>query len=307
MMRTNTSENESELPITARMHGQGPGVLFIHGWNHSRRIWNATISELGNKVTSVAIDLPGFGKSPSLAPSKTTLTNFSSLTERIILAASQLLDKRDCDLHTVVGDSLGAILILELLRENASLTSQKTKRIILRSPKDSSMVRSKNFESPGLRHADRIVLSGCPPEGLPDHISSIKNLNVIKNGLSGFSAIPKWASKSLLRVLSLGTVHRFEDVNDDLVESVLRADPTTSEILFREIADYSFEPEQVLESKLPSDISVIRGEWDRVTSKSNSRDLANQLEGTYCEIPKVGHTPMIEVPNAYAQIVKGKI
>lgn len=310
MTHTRADTEESEVQIATQVNGRGPGVLYIHGWNHSRRIWNSTISEIGNEVTSVAIDLPGFGKSPALPPREISLADYSSLTAGIIRETHQLLEKRGSALHTVVGDSLGALFILELLLENGSLVDRKAQEVFLTPPNRKSGINDgsgADVERPAIQLADRVVLSGCPADGLPSHISSIKNLNIIKNGLSTFDVIPVCASKSLLRVLSLGTVHRFEDVNDDLVESVLKTDPTTSEILFREIADYSFSPEEITESNLELDVSVVRGEWDRVTSGSENRDLASQLNGTYREIPKVGHTPMIEAPQTYAQIVKGEI
>lgn len=310
MTPTGTEESNSEIQIATRVSGRGPGVLYIHGWNHSHRIWNYTISELDNEITSVAIDLPGFGKSSSLPPSEISLSDYSSLTAGIIHDAHQLLEERSSALHTVVGDSLGALFLLELLQGNGSLMDQKAREVNLTPPNRRAKITNEPgtiAERPAVQLPDRIIMSGCPVDGLPAHISSIKNLNIIKNGLSTLDAIPNWASKSLLRVLSLGTVYRFEDVKDDLVESVLQAEPRTSEMMFREIADYSFDPKQVPESNLALDVSVVRGEWDRVTSESENRDLANQLDGTYREIPKVGHTPMIEAPQAYAKIVKGEI
>jgi len=311
MQSTRTGEVNSELPVTAQIDGQGPGVLFIHGWNHSRRIWNATISELDGEVTSVAIDLPGFGDSPPLPPPQITLSQFSFLTGRIIRETAQALEERNSTLHTVVGDSLGALFILELLQNDSTLIERELLDVEVRLTPlggDSRCGSGSNLETekPVLQGVERIVLSGCPSDGLPPHVSALKNLNIIKSGLSTFNSIPEWASKSVLRVLSLGTVHRFEDVNDDLTESVLQADPKTSELLFKEIADYSYESDQLTGPHLDSEIQVVRGEWDRITSESESRALANQLQGAYREIPDVGHTLMIEASEAYARIVKGK-
>lgn len=304
--------SNSELPVTVQISGHGPGVLFLHGWNHSRKIWASTISELGGQITSVAIDLPGFGNSPPLPPQKVSLSNFSLLTAQIIQEAAQILDDRNSFLRTIVGDSLGALLILELLQDSSALLDQGqvNTQISLTHPEGDSLKCDEETkpetENSALESVERIVLSGCPSNGLPPHLSSVKNLNIIKNGISTLSTIPTWASKRILRVLSLGTVHRLEDVDDDLVESVLQADPRTSEILFGEIADYSYKSDLLTEPCLNFRVCVVRGEWDRITSEVESRALASQLEGTYCEIPKVGHTPMIESPEAYARVITKK-
>jgi pimeloyl-ACP methyl ester carboxylesterase len=303
--------DNSELRVIARIDGHGPGVLFIHGWNHSRRIWNATISELRGEVTSVAIDLPGFGESPPLPLQQITLSHFSLLTARIIRATAQALEERNSSLHTVVGDSLGALFILELFQNDSKLVERELldAEVYLTPLEGDSRYGSgsrSETAKPVLRGVDRIVLSGCPSDGLPPYVSALKNLNIIRSGLNTFSSIPQWASKSVLRVLSLGTVHRFKDVSDDLIESVLQANPQTSEILFKEIANYSYESDQLTEASFNSNVQVVRGEWDRITSESESRALANHFQGTYHEVPGVGHTLMIEAPDAYARIVKGK-
>jgi len=302
--------SNSELPVTVQISGHGPGVLFLHGWNHSRKIWASTISELEGQVTSVAVDLPGFGKSPPLPPQEVSLSNFSLLTAQIIQEAAQILDDRN--LRTIVGDSLGALLILELLQDSGALIDrgQVNTRISLIHPEKDSL-KCDNETKPGtenspLKSVERIVLSGCPSNGLSSHFSPVTNLNIIKNGISTLSTIPTWASKRILRVLSLGTVHRLEDVDDNLVESILQADPRTSEILFGEITDYSYKSDLLAEPCFNSRVCVVRGEWDRITSEAESRALASQLDGRYREIPKVGHTPMIEAPKAYASIIKGK-
>lgn len=44
--------------------GDGPPVLFIHGMPTSGRLWGGVIQQLRGNFRCVAVDLPGFGKSP---------------------------------------------------------------------------------------------------------------------------------------------------------------------------------------------------------------------------------------------------
>jgi pimeloyl-ACP methyl ester carboxylesterase len=105
-------------------------------------------------------------------------------------------------------------------------------------------------------------------------------------------------------LLSLGTVRSLRNVSDELVDSVLRADPSTSESLFDGIAGFALGDFE-LSPEVKADVAVIRGEKDRITSRHGSQRLADRLRGRYVEIPQVGHTPMIEAPDAYAAVVAG--
>ena len=53
-----------ELDIAYREQGDGPAVLFLHGWPTSSHLWRnvmPAVAEAGNRA--IAIDLPGFGAS----------------------------------------------------------------------------------------------------------------------------------------------------------------------------------------------------------------------------------------------------
>lgn len=43
--------------------GQGPAVLFLHGWPTSAQLWRHVLPEVGRTHRAIALDLPGFGRS----------------------------------------------------------------------------------------------------------------------------------------------------------------------------------------------------------------------------------------------------
>lgn len=307
MKRPKPKAAADDASIVGEIRGRGPGVLFFHGWNHSKEIWRPVVDELEDERTAVTVDLPGYGDSPPLSTENMTLSYYSALTSSAIEEVKQVLAARGTFLRTVVGDSLGAIFLLEILKgpDNTSREGGVSVNLSFKTNGAPSFSRSgkqaKRLEFEG---EENLVLSGCPSEGLPPYIASVKRIQAIRVGLSALHSIPEWMSRRLIRVLSLGTVRRYRHVNDDLVDSVMKADPETSQYLFQEIADYTFGRPGNGKSQDDYTVHVVRGERDRITSKSKSQLLARKLKGTYEEIPAVGHTPMIENPTEYASITR---
>jgi pimeloyl-ACP methyl ester carboxylesterase len=95
--------------------GEGKPLLLVHGLGSSWRSWQTILNPLAAERAVVAIDLPGFGKSPSLAGevSVRTLSN----------AVAQFLSEHDLLGTDAVGSSLGARLVLELARRGGVLGS----------------------------------------------------------------------------------------------------------------------------------------------------------------------------------------
>jgi len=296
-------ESAENISVHASRVGGGPGILFIHGWNHSRRIWRPVVSYLHEDITAVTIDLPGFGESPPLASQQVSIPQYAFLTEEVIRQVSEILYQCDTSLKAIVADSLGAVLVLEALygKEGAWGSSKK---VSLWLPGAENSTVNGGLPS-ALEEIETILLSSCPSDGLSSFMAIFRNLGLIETGLSASEAIPEWISKGVVRTLSLSTVHRLENVNDVLVESVLDADPMTSENLFGELVDYSFGKKSNPDAELA--VRVVRGEHDRVTRRDDSLRLADQLEGVYEEISDVGHTPMIEAPEKYAALVKDRL
>ena len=88
--------------------GSGRPLLLIHGLGGNHRSWDTIAGDLAAQRELVLVDLPGFGESPPLpvAPTVAALAD----------ALEGFLDEQGLDGVDVVGSSLGARLVLELVR-----------------------------------------------------------------------------------------------------------------------------------------------------------------------------------------------
>lgn len=100
--------NGSLMQINYVRRGHGSPLLLIHGLGSSWHTWRTVLDTLARERSVIAIDLPGFGKSPALlaAPS------IDSLADAVTL----FLREHDLIGTDAVGSSMGARLVLELAR-----------------------------------------------------------------------------------------------------------------------------------------------------------------------------------------------
>jgi pimeloyl-ACP methyl ester carboxylesterase len=99
--------------------GDAPGrgrepLLLVHGLGASASIWDPVVPLLTREREVIALDLPGFGRAPSLAPEVEPTAAALATALRAELAA------RGIDSFHVAGNSLGAWVGLELGRIGAA-------------------------------------------------------------------------------------------------------------------------------------------------------------------------------------------
>jgi len=90
------------------LEGDGPPLVFFHGFSDSADTWRATMASLGRlDRRAVAVDMPGFGKASQLKPGKVLpqLDRFGEAVVRYAAPDSGAI---------VVGNSLGGCLALRL-------------------------------------------------------------------------------------------------------------------------------------------------------------------------------------------------
>lgn len=100
--------NGSLMQINYVRRGHGSPLLLVHGLGSSWRTWHTVLDTLSHERSVIAIDLPGFGKSPPLEQSP----SIDSLAD----AVTQFLHEHDLIGTDAVGCSMGARLVLELAR-----------------------------------------------------------------------------------------------------------------------------------------------------------------------------------------------
>ena len=87
--------------------GQGPALLFLHGFCESGEMWRHFADSLSTQYRVLCPDLPGFGNSP--------MTNPITSLEEVALQVEEWLDALQIQNPIVLGHSLGGYVALALL------------------------------------------------------------------------------------------------------------------------------------------------------------------------------------------------
>ena len=97
-----------QLSLNFDRHGHGDPLVLLHGIGGELCVWEPVRDLLSQRAEVIAVDLPGFGRSPSLprgvAPTPLALAD----------AVARLLDELEIARPHIAGNSLGAWVALEL-------------------------------------------------------------------------------------------------------------------------------------------------------------------------------------------------
>lgn len=98
--------------VRAVYHRQGSGtpLLLLHGIGHHWQAWQPVLPALAEQHDVIALDLPGFGRSPALPP------GVSYELGSVVPLLGRLCTELDIERPHVAGNSLGGLLALELGR-----------------------------------------------------------------------------------------------------------------------------------------------------------------------------------------------
>jgi pimeloyl-ACP methyl ester carboxylesterase len=95
------------LNLCYRTLGEGPDVLFVHGWASSGRMWQAAMRALADRYRCWAVDLVGFGDSDKPANGWYALPNYTATLHQF----AETVGLRQAH---VVGHSMGGMIALDL-------------------------------------------------------------------------------------------------------------------------------------------------------------------------------------------------
>ena len=109
---TKILSSSEKTQIAYEIHGDNDrAIVFVHGWLCNRSFWKDQIKHFANDYTVVAIDLRGHGQSSS------EIENLSiNAFAQDVIAVTASLGLSDV---TLVGHSLGGLVVLETARLNA--------------------------------------------------------------------------------------------------------------------------------------------------------------------------------------------
>jgi pimeloyl-ACP methyl ester carboxylesterase len=137
----------NDSPINVIELGEGPPLLFIHGLSGSWPNWLEQLPVFAASHRVIALDLPGFGRSP-MPRERITISGYAR-------AVDALLDKLDVSAAAVVGNSMGGFTAAEL----AINFPQRVERLVLVSPAGLSTYQHPQATRalPRIQRAERLV------------------------------------------------------------------------------------------------------------------------------------------------------
>ncbi len=252
-------------PIHLISAGEGPVILFLHGWIASGRKWLNVMRAMPEGHTLYSIDLPGYGASPPLPRKDITIANYRRLGANFIETTSA-----QRVISAVVADSLGAILTLMLLG------------------------------APGLARA-RLFLSGCPVQGLRGVFRLSQVPGLVSTNMRLIRRLPRSIAIPVIKAGSFASMNDSRYVDGPKIDDVLSSDPLTSELLAGQLCRPCID--NIAAGAGDHKCAILRGRGDLFVSAKSSRMLAERLGGDYFEIEGARHNPMIENEPEYLKIL----
>jgi len=155
------------LLIHYTVTGQGPDVLFVHGWAASRRMWSQVTAELAPHFRCWSLDLPGCGDSDRPEDLWYSIPNLTALV-RGFMAGQGLRQVR------LVGHSMGGMISLNLAARHPELIE----RLVAINPVVTGNSHLRRLAQPGARRRLLQWLLGVSPRVLAPLLSTGESLRV---------------------------------------------------------------------------------------------------------------------------------
>ncbi len=261
--------------------GEGPPMVLVHGLGGNALNWMRVGHALARHHRVYALDLVGFGRTP-LGGRASTVPGHSSLVERFV--------ERLGEPATLVGNSMGGMVSLDL----ASRRPELVRRLVLvdpaiprydRAPLDRAVVAAFSaYAVPGVGEAWlRRVGREVPPEKLLAYFMDLCGVDA--------RALPRDVYDSHIE---LGLYRRGLPWNDAAFLSSARS------LLRRILVRPRWES---IARGVRAPTLLMHGERDRLVSVVSARGLARRkAHWRFAELSGVGHTPMLEVPERFAEV-----
>jgi 3-oxoadipate enol-lactonase len=256
-----------------------PAVVFVHAFPLDSRMWRGDMefaAELGHP--SVALDLPGFGRSPLVPQEDSTKAPESSVKAGgedgwVDAAADAVLSTVKAvglARAVLVGCSMGGYIIFGMLRKRPTCAAG----IVLcdtRATADSSEAKATRFQTIGL---------------------------IEKGGRQEF------LEGMLERLVAPGRLDRDRELANLLKEIV--SDQSDSALIsaLRGLAERPDSTGQLSSIDVPT--AVVVGAQDRILSVEEAEALARSINAAeFVVIDEAGHLPNLEEPQAFRQALRG--
>ena len=245
-------------------YGTGPVLVLLHGMAASWQWWLENIPSLSEQHRVIAVDLPGFGHSEALpAPAE------MSAHAQVVL---DLLDQLGIGSAIVAGHSMGGLIALEMVAADPV----RTRELVLVGAGGVPMTE---------RRLSMIlaVLRIC---------AAIAQRDVVRRAL---------ATRSWIRRIALRG--GFRDPRVLSAELAAQIMPIFAGPGFMDaVAAAGRAVRQTRPSSVSCPVLLLWGEFDVMAPLTCARDMHDELpESELVVINGVGHTPMIESPEAFTR------
>jgi pimeloyl-ACP methyl ester carboxylesterase len=255
----------AELNVALCGDVDAPPLVLLHGLAGSWQLWRAVLPALSARFRVVAVDLPGFGRSPAPPGGVYDLAIVAARLERA-------LDALDVGVHALVGHSMGGGVGVAFAAERP----QRVARLALISPAGlvaTGAVRP-SWRSPAWHRVGREATRLADPAlTLSPRLRRLAFARLMDDPatLSGGQA------RELVRGARRGR----------------STGPAGIAIVHAGLRDRIH--------RLTMPVLVVWGERDRVVSPGYARTLAHALpDGRLLLLPATGHLPMVEAPDVLA-------
>lgn len=252
------------VPIFLRRWGQGPKVLFVHGWLDTSLKWQRIGEYLAPHHQVWALDLPGFGQTPAIPMRYTKFEIYAEILAKLIDHIGEAET-----LHSLVGHSMGGLLALLLLTKYPDATKH-------------------------------LVVCDAPIAGIW-YLKPLANwTNFVTKGLKTLQALPHPLQSSLIRFGNLVGLRSWK-IEKHQRQSVDETDPAAAATLLKQICACNLLEQLTPQS---TNLLVIRGQYDPLVSHAASVQLAATFDGTFYEFEKAHHSPMLEQPDQFHHLIQ---
>ena len=248
--------------------GTGPALVLLHGLGGNWQSWIATLPALSARHRVIAVDLPGFGRSP-LPSGAITMEGYAD-------TVVELLDRLGIERATLVGNSMGGLVSIEA----------------------------------AVRHPRRVAAAvlvcsgGIPPTGRRLRLLLIPLLQALHR-LLAHRTLRRWAlaRPRILHLMAHGILHRPDQVPIPVLSEALSGlgAPGVAPAM-RAGLGYDARRRAPMVS-CPT--LLVWGREDRLQPLWMAEELLALIPGSRLVVwDGVGHCPMLETPERFAELVE---
>lgn len=247
--------------------GTGPPLLLIHGLGSSWETWETVLDRLAAHREVVAVDLPGFGRTPPLAGKPT----IAALAD----AVAQFMTEHELERTDTVGSSMGARVVLELARRGVGGDT------VALDPGGFWSNGERRYFAVSLRASIRLV------RRLQPAMPALTGNPVGRTLLLGQLSARPWAlpaDVALREMRSLAQSPSFDDALDELIDGPLQegAPPATT----------------------PGRVTLGWGRSDKVTLPRQALRAREKFPGAHLAwFDRSGHFPHWDRPEATVRLI----